>query len=49
MIESSKRSPNHQEYRQPTSEETLDDIDTVPQTDSHWLRLLARLNGNWVQ
>jgi len=49
MIESNKRSSNHPEYRQPISEETLDNIDTVPQTESHWLRLLARLNGNWVQ
>jgi hypothetical protein len=29
------------EYRQPTSEET--------NNDGHWLRLLSRLNGNWLQ
>jgi len=49
MIESSKHSSNHHEYREPTSEEILEDINAVPKTDSHWLRVLARLNGNWLQ
>jgi len=49
MFESNKRSSNHHEYRQPISEDTFDDINTVPKTDSHWLRLLSRLNGNWLQ
>jgi len=49
MIESNKPSSNHHEYRQPLSEETFEDINAVPHTDNHWLRLLARLNGNWLQ
>jgi hypothetical protein len=49
MIESNKHSSNPHGYRQPISEEILEDINVVPNTDSHWLRLLARLNGNWVQ
>jgi hypothetical protein len=49
MMESSKRSSNHAEYREGASEENLDEINTIPNTDSHWLRLLARLNGNWLQ
>ena len=49
MIESSKMSSKPNEYRQPTSDDKFDDMNTVPNTDSHWLRLLARLNGNWLQ
>jgi len=49
MFESDKRSSNYHEYRQPTSEEVFEDVNTVPKTDSHWLRVLARLNGNWLQ
>jgi hypothetical protein len=49
MIESNKHSSNQHEYRQPSSEEILEDINTVPKTDNHWLRVLARLNGNWLQ
>jgi hypothetical protein len=49
MFESNKRSANHHEQRQPLSEDKLDDINAVPNTDSHWVRLLARLNGNWLQ
>ncbi len=49
MIESNKLSSNHHEHRQPTSEDTFEDINADPNTDSHWLRLLARLNGNWLQ
>jgi hypothetical protein len=49
MFESNKRSSNQHEYRQPISEDKLDDVNVVPNTDSHWLRLLARLNGNWLQ
>ena len=49
MLESNKRSSNNHEHRQPISEDNLDDINAVPNTDSHWLRLLARLNGNWLQ
>lgn len=49
MIETSKRSSNPHEYQQSNSEETLEDINNIPKTDSHWLRLLARLNGNWLQ
>jgi len=40
---------NRQEYRQPMSEDTLNNVNVVPNTDSHWVRLLARLNGNWLQ
>ena len=45
MVESNQ----HGENRQPSSEETFEDINAVPNTDSHWLRLLGRLNGNWLQ
>ena len=46
MIESNKLSSNKDEYDQ---DDKLNDINSVPRTDSHWLRLLARLNGNWLQ
>jgi hypothetical protein len=49
MIESNKHYSGHPEHRQPISEETFEDINAVPNTDSHWLRLLFRLNGNWLQ
>jgi hypothetical protein len=45
MIESNNLYSN----RQPISEETFEDVNAIPNTDSHWLRLLARLNGNWLQ
>jgi len=44
-MENEKRSSNANEYEQPIS----DDENTISNSDSHWLRLLARLNGNWLQ
>ncbi|CAF4275269.1 unnamed protein product, partial [Rotaria sordida] len=46
MIESNKLASKTGEYDQ---QDKLNDINTIPNTDSHWLRLLARLNGNWLQ
>lgn len=37
------------DQRRSDSEENFDQVDFVPKTDSHWLRLLSRLNGNWLQ
>lgn len=49
MMESNKLSSKYNEFRQPIAEEQLDDTNIIPNTDSHWLRLLTRLNGNWLQ
>ena len=45
MIEGNQQPSMQDEYRQLAA----DDVNSVPNTESHWLRLLARLNGNWVQ
>lgn len=49
MVEFNRRSSNTHEHQQANTEETVEDINSIPQADSHWLRLLARLNGNWLQ
>jgi len=37
------------DHRQSKSNDNDGDINPIPDTDNHWIRLLSRLNGNWVQ
>ncbi|CAF4802964.1 unnamed protein product, partial [Rotaria socialis] len=46
MVESNKLLAKHDAYDQ---QDPLDEMNSIPATDSHWFRLLARLNGNWLQ
>ncbi|CAF5190931.1 unnamed protein product, partial [Rotaria magnacalcarata] len=46
MVESNKLASKHDAYGQ---QDSLDEMNNIPATDSHWFRLLARLNGNWLQ
>lgn len=46
MIEPNKILSQAEQYEQ---QDKLDEMNNIPRTDGHWLRLLARLNGNWLQ
>jgi len=48
IVESNKLSSIPQ-HRQHMSEDKQVEPTTNTETDSHWLRLLSRLNGNWLQ